>query len=202
MGIFSSATAAETSYHEGNRLCSHTDSGDRPSGQGRPCRGQKGPQGDSQGLVRHHHWWRGCRKNRDWPFWENSPKDCREFRRACQEARGRGLQREQVPQGHQRFHASGWRLHTRLMLGSQMELVLAQGHEGPHLAWDETVGAELIHRTCPSTQTSDASTVVGSQPTLKLRNTPQTLQHFEVRQDVSRVKTRVVGEESPPAESH
>merc|ERR1712156_615723 len=112
MGILSSATAAKTSYNEGNRLCSHTDSGDRPSGQGRPCRGQKGPQGDSQGLVRHHHWWRGCWKNRDWPFWENSPKDCREFRRAYQEARGRGLQREQVPQGHQRFHASGWRLHT------------------------------------------------------------------------------------------
>merc|ERR1712209_268201 len=35
-------------------------------------------------------------------FWKNGPKDCREFRRACQEARGRGLQREQVPQGHQR----------------------------------------------------------------------------------------------------
>ena len=30
----------------GNRLCSHTDSGDRPSGQRRPCRGQEGPQGE------------------------------------------------------------------------------------------------------------------------------------------------------------
>ena len=30
----------------GDRLCSHTDSGDRSTGQGRPCRGQKGPQGE------------------------------------------------------------------------------------------------------------------------------------------------------------
>ena len=30
----------------GHRLCSHTDSSDRPTGQGRPCRGQKGPQGE------------------------------------------------------------------------------------------------------------------------------------------------------------
>ena len=40
----------------GNRLCSHTDSGDRPTGQGRPCRGQKGPQGE-QTLTRKHWFW-------------------------------------------------------------------------------------------------------------------------------------------------
>ena len=75
------------------------------------------------------------------------------------------------------------------MLGPQVELLLAQCHESTHLrkhgvhkamithdqfvrvvhlnlAGDKAVGAELIHRTVSSTQTSDASTVVGSQPTL------------------------------------